>query len=91
MKITMDTVVGTELKAALEAEGKTAARFVVNGFGCNGPLFDIELSDKVDGDVSFEVDGVLFVVEKHLEIALRNPEIIKRGAGFSTKRTSCGC
>lgn len=91
MQITMDTNVGTELKAALATAGKTAARFVVNGFGCKGPLFDIELSDKADGDVSFDVDGVLFVVEKDLEIGLRNPEIIKSGAGFSTKRTSCGC
>lgn len=91
MQITMNSNVGAELKEALEAAGKTAARFIVNGFGCRGPLFDIELSDKAEGDASFDVNGVLFVVEKHLEIGLRNPEVIKRGSGFSIKRTSCGC
>lgn len=91
MKITMDTNVGIDLKSALEAAGKTAARFVVTGFGCNGPLFDIELSDKKDGDVSFEENGIIFVVEEKLLIAIRKPVILKSGEGFTIKRTSCGC
>ena len=46
MKISVNSQVLEDLKAALSTSGKTAARFVVNGFGCRGPLFDIELSGK---------------------------------------------
>lgn len=91
MEVIMSTSVRDELKTKLDAKGKTAARFVVNSFGCRGPVFDIELSDKTDGDASFEVDGILFVVEEKLLVGIRNPEIVKSGEGFSVKRSSCGC
>ena len=91
MNIIMTAEVSAALKAALAEAGKTAARFVIVGFGCKGPQFDIELSDKKDGDVSVEKDGVLFVAESNYEVALQNPEIIQTPNGFSVKRSACGC
>ncbi|GAU76002.1 hypothetical protein [Fusibacter sp. 3D3] len=91
MEIKIGTEVSEALKKTLVAKGKTAARFIVTSVGCKGPLFDIELSDKMDGDVLFEEDGIPFVVEEHLLVALKNPVIVKSGDGFSVKRTACGC
>ena len=69
MEIAMNIQVLEELKAALSKSGKTAARFVVNGFGCRGPLFDIELSDQKDDDVTADVQGIKFIVENDLAVA----------------------
>ena len=91
MKISMSSQVLEELKASLSKSGKTAARFVVNGFGCRGPLFDIELSDQKDGDVTADVHGIKFIVENDLAVALKSPEIVKQGDKFMVKRSACGC
>lgn len=91
MKILMNNQVLEDLKVELSKSGKTAARFEVSGFGCKGPLFDIEMSDKKDGDVIVEENGIQFVVESELAVALRSPEIVKQGDKFVVKRSACGC
>lgn len=91
MKISMSNQVQEDLKEALLKSGKTVARFVVNGFGCRGPLFDIEFSDQKDGDVTSDVNGIKFVAESDFAVALKSPEIIKQGEKFMVKRSACGC
>lgn len=91
MKISISSQVQEGLKEALSKSGKTAARFVVSGFGCKGPLFDIEFSDQKDGDVTADVNGVKFVAESDFAVALKSPEIIRQGDKFMVKRSTCGC
>lgn len=91
MKILMSSQVQEALKADLSASGRTAARFVVNSFGCRGPLFDIEFSDQKDGDVTADVNGIKFVAESNFAVALKSPEIINQGDKFMVKRSACGC
>lgn len=91
MKISMNSQVQEDLRSALSKSGKTAARFVVNGFGCRGPLFDIEFSDQKDNDVTADVNGIKFVAESDFAVALKSPEIIRQGDKFMVKRSACGC
>ena len=91
MEISMSSQVQIELKRALTSSGKSAARFIANGIGCRGPLFDIEFSDQKEGDVVTEAEGIAFVTKRAYAIALKKPEIVKQGDKFIVKRTACGC
>lgn len=91
MNISMSDQVHEDLKLELSKSSKTVARFVISGIGCKGPLFDIELSDEKDGDVTADVNGIKFVAEANFAVALKAPEIVKLGDKFMVKRSACGC
>ena len=45
----------------------------------------------IDGDSTADINGIKFVVESEVEVALKSPEIVKQGDRFVVKSTSYEC
>ena len=66
--ITISDEAYNEFKEFLD-ENKVASyniRINLAGYGCSGPVFNISVSEKRDGDISEEVKDITFLMEKVL-------------------------
>lgn len=92
----------TELKRLMSEPGfdtTLSLRVGVKGGGCSGLSYVLGFDQKKDGDLEYEFEGLLFVMEKAHEIYLYGMEIDWQGGlnsrGFTFRNpnasSTCGC
>lgn len=80
------------IKDALKETGHSAVRIEVKKFGWNGPVFGVVLDEQQNEDISFEEQGIKFVIEKDLDFLMKNIkdlEIGKTQNGFDVISKGC--
>lgn len=83
------------LKNSLKESGHNSIRIGINGFGWNGPIYDVVLDEQKNDDITFEENGLKFVVEKDFDLFIndiKNLNIGETANGFGIiSKGSCGC
>lgn len=91
-----------EIKRLMNEEGfdqQKQLRIGVKGGGCSGMTYLLEFDNKTDKDITYEVEGVPFIVDQSHELYLAGMEVHwegglnSRGFTFNNPNASstCGC
>lgn len=80
--ITLSKEAVDELNAFFEGKDKATIRVFLAPGGCSGPRLALALDDAGDADVTEEVDGFTFCVNKDLQDQIKSAKIEVTPMGF---------
>jgi Fe-S cluster assembly iron-binding protein IscA len=76
MKVTFDEKTKEALEKKLNEFGKSAVRFMIQGFGWGGPTLGVVLDEQKLEDTVEIVDGITFVVDKEEDYIFEDCSVV---------------